>query len=96
VHEANPNRKEKEMRTGGHTLRGHEMVLPTLELDGVREWAKRVFTKDRMVAVALSGSTLAVLGAVLFALYGAMEANTVVAPSTYLASMNWQPSVPAF
>ena len=84
------------MRTDGQTIKGHEMVLPSLDLEGVKQWAKRVFTKDRMVAVALSGSTLAVLGTVLFALFGAMEANTVVAPSTYLASLNLQPPVPGF
>jgi len=84
------------MRTAGHTIRGHEMVFPRLDLEGVKERAKRLFTKDRIVVLALSGSTLAVLGAVFFALYGAMEANTIVAPSSYLSSLNWQPSVPAF
>ena len=80
----------------GNTIRGHEMVFPRLDLEGVKEWAKRVFTEDRMVAVALSGSTMAVLGVVLFALYGAMEANTIVAPSPYLSSLNWQLSIPGY
>jgi hypothetical protein len=84
------------MRTAGHTIRGHEIVFPRLDLEGVKERAKRLFTKDRMVVVALAGSTVAVLGAVFFALYGAMEANTIVAPSSYLASLNWQLPVPGY
>ena len=84
------------MRTAGHTIRGHEIVFPRLDLEGVRGRAKRVFTKDRMVVLALSGSTLAVLGAVFFALYGAMEANTIAVPSSYLSSLHGQLSVPGY
>jgi hypothetical protein len=84
------------MKTDGHTIRGNEMVFPHMDLEGVREWAKRVFTRDRMVVVALSGSTLAMLGAVFFALYGAMEANTIAVPSSYLSSLYGQLSVPGY
>ncbi|MGW8180834.1 MAG: hypothetical protein ACWGQW_19050, partial [bacterium] len=66
------------------------------DLAGVREWAKRVFTKERMVAFALSGSTVAVLAVVFFALCGAMEGNTIVAPSSYLSSLNWHLSLPGY
>ena len=84
------------MRIAGLTIRGHAMVFPRLDLAGVKERAKRLFTKDRMVVFALSGATVAVLGAVFFALYGAIEANTIVAPSSYLSSLNWQLSVPGY
>ena len=84
------------MRTDGYTIRAHEMDLPHLDLQAVKAWAKRVFTKERIVGIAVSGSTLTVLGVVFFALYGAMEANTIVAPSPYLASLDWQLSIPGY
>ena len=84
------------MRTDGHTIRAHEKVFPHLDFQAVKEWAKRVFTKERIVTIAVSGSTLTALGVVFFALYGAMEANTIVAPSPYLASWNWQLSIPGY
>jgi len=84
------------MRTDGNTIREHEMVFPRLDLAGVREWAKRVFTKERIVAFVLFGSTVAVLAVVFSALYGAMEANTIAAPSSYLSSLNWHLSLPGY
>ncbi len=84
------------MRTNGQTIRGNEMVIPHVDLESVKEWAKRSFTRERIVGIAVSGSTLTVLGVVFFALYGAMEANTIVAPSPYLASLDWQLSIPGY
>ena len=41
------------MKTDGQTIRGSEMVAPQLNLESVKEWAKRAFTKERSeVAVA--------------------------------------------
>jgi hypothetical protein len=66
------------MRTDGQTIRGHEMVTPQLDLDGVKEWAKATFTKERIADVVVTVSTVAVLGTVLSFLYKAMESQTIV------------------
>ena len=66
------------MRTDGQTLRGNEMAIPHVDLDSVREWAKRTLTKERIVDVAISASTVTVVGMVMSTLYRAMQNQTIV------------------
>jgi hypothetical protein len=66
------------MRTDGQTLRGNEMVIPHVDLESVREWARRALTKERIVDVAISASTVTVVGMVLSVLYRAMQNQTIV------------------
>jgi len=66
------------MRTDGQTLRGNEMAIPHVDLDSVKEWARRTLTKERIVDVAISASTVTVVGMVLSVLYRAMQNQTIV------------------
>ena len=66
------------MRTDGQTLRGNEMVIPHVDLESVRGWANRIFTKERIVDLAMCASTLTVVGMVLSTLYRAMQNQTIV------------------
>ena len=66
------------MRTDGQTIRGNEIVTPHVDLESVKEWAKRTFTKERIVDVAMCASTVTVVGMVLSVLYRAMQNQTVV------------------
>ena len=74
----NPNTEERKMRTDGQTLREDEMVVPHADLESVKAWAKRTFTKERIVDVAMCASTVTVVGMVLSTLYRAMENQTIV------------------
>lgn len=65
------------MRTDGQTLRGNEMAIPHVDLESVKGWAKRIFTKERIVDAAISASTVTVLGVVLSVLYRAMLNQTI-------------------
>jgi uncharacterized membrane protein len=65
------------MRTDGQTLRGNEMVIPHVDLEAVKEWTKRTLTRERIVDVAISASTVAVVGMVLSVLYRAMQNQTI-------------------
>jgi len=54
------------MRTDGQTVRGNEMVAPQLNLESVKEWAKRVLSKEssevrfaRLVVLSYIGIVLA-------------------------------------
>ena len=58
----NPNTEERKMRTHGETLRGNEMVIPHVDLESVKEWAKATFTRERMAEVGLVAATLVVTG----------------------------------
>jgi hypothetical protein len=58
----NPNMEERKMRTHGETLRGNEMVIPHVDLESVKDWAKARFTKERMAAVGVVAATLVVAG----------------------------------
>ena len=66
------------MKTDGQTLRGNETVIPHLDLESVKEWAKRKFTKERVVDVAMCASTGTVVGMALSTLYRAMQNQTIV------------------
>jgi hypothetical protein len=50
----NPNREGKKMRTDGQTIRGNEM-----DMAGVKAWAKRTFTKEK---ISLAIARLVVAG----------------------------------
>jgi hypothetical protein len=66
---ANPNKEEWEMKTDGQTIRGHGAVVPHVDLQSVKAWAKATFTKERMVEVGVVAAALVVtgfLGSVLF------------------------------
>jgi len=66
------------MRTDGQTLRENEMVIPHVNLESVKRWAKRTFTKERIVDVGMCASTVTVMGMVLSTLYRAMQNQTIV------------------
>ena len=66
------------MRTDGQTLTGNEMAIPHMDLESVRTWAKRTFTKERIVDVAMCASTVTVVGMLLSTLYRAMQNQTIV------------------
>ena len=75
---ANPNTEEGKMRTDGQTIRENEMVIPYVDLESVKRWAKTIFAKGRIVDLAVLASTATVVGMVLFTLYGAMQNPTIV------------------
>ena len=50
------------MRTDGQTIRGNEMVIPNVDLESVKEWARSTLTKERMAEVGLVAATLVVTG----------------------------------
>ena len=66
------------MRTNGQALRGNDMVIPHVDLESVKGWAKRTFAKERIVDVAVCASTATVMGVVLSTLYRAMQNQTIV------------------
>jgi uncharacterized membrane protein len=53
------------------------MVIPHVDLEAVKEWTKRTLTRERIVDVAISASTVAVVGMVLSVLYRAMQNQTI-------------------
>jgi hypothetical protein len=59
----------REMRMDGQTVRRSEMVIPHLDVESVKEWAKETFTRERIADIGVVVATLVVtgyLGAVLF------------------------------
>ena len=62
----------------------------------IRSWAEGVFTKERIANIALLSSIVAILAAVLFSLYRAVQSNTSVDISPYLSSLSWRPPVPGY
>lgn len=57
------------MRTNGHTIRGQEFVIPHVDLESLKAWAKATFSKERIAELGLVTATLVVtgyLGVVLF------------------------------
>jgi hypothetical protein len=53
-----------------------ETVHPDLET--VREWAKRTFTKERIAGLVVCVSTVTILGMVLHILHRALETRSIV------------------
>lgn len=66
------------MKTDGQTIRGNEIVIPHVNLESVKDWAKATFTRERVTEVVVYTSTMTVLGVVLSTLYRAVQNNTVV------------------
>ena len=66
------------MGTDGQTLRGNERVIPHVDLESVKAWVKRTFTKERIADLVVCASTVAVLGMVLHMLHGALENGAIV------------------
>lgn len=57
------------MRTDGQTIRGNEMVVPHVNLESVKAWAKAALSKERIAEAAVVAATLVLsgyLGSVLF------------------------------
>ena len=83
------------MQTIGHALRtvDHEIHLGW---EHVREWAKSVFTKERIADVTVVVSTVTVLAVMLFALTRAVQNHTIEGISPYASSLNYQQPTPGF
>jgi hypothetical protein len=69
----NPNTEERNMRTHGETIRGNETVIPYVDLESVKGWAKATFRRERMVGVGLCAVTVSLIGVVVLSLQRAME-----------------------
>lgn len=57
------------MRSDGNSIRGHEVVIPPLDLGTIRAWARSTFRKERIVEAGVVAATLVAtgyLGAVLY------------------------------
>ena len=66
------------MRTHGETIRGHGMVIPHVDLQSVKEWAKATFTKERIREAALCAATVSLIGVVALSLHRAMESYIIL------------------
>ena len=44
------------MRPDGQTIRGNEMVIPHVDLESVKEWAKRTFSTDNLTKACLAAA----------------------------------------
>ena len=66
------------MKTEGQTIRGHEIVIPHVNLESVKAWAKTTFTKERIADIGVCVATVTVIGVVLFSLHRAMENHTIL------------------
>lgn len=64
------------MTMDARALRAHETIRPDLET--VREWAKRNFTKERIADLVVCASTVTVLGMFLHMLHSALANWTIV------------------
>ena len=53
------------MRTDGQTVRGNEMVAPQLNIQSIKEWAKRAFSKERSAEATARLVVLSYVGIVL-------------------------------
>ena len=65
------------MKTDGQTLRENELVIPYVDLESVKEWTKRTFTKERIADVVVYVSTVAILGMSLHMLHIALQNYTI-------------------
>ena len=66
------------MRTDGQTLKGSEMVIPHVDLESVKAWAKATFTRERMTEAALCVATVTLMGVVVLSLHKAMESYIIL------------------
>ena len=53
-HTTNPDTEEMEMRTDGQTIGRHELGIPHVDLESVKEWTKRIFSKDSVTKASLA------------------------------------------
>jgi hypothetical protein len=65
------------MEAEGHSIRGHGIVTPHLDLAAIKAWAKSAFTKERITDLFVIFSTATVLGLTLSILHRAMQNGTV-------------------
>ena len=65
------------MRTDGNTIRGYEMVGPSLDLEAVKDWAKKMFAKERIADATVTAATMGVLGYVCAVLYKGIETYSI-------------------
>ena len=65
------------MRTDGNAIREYEMVGPHLDLEAVKDWAKRTFTRERIAEAAVAASTFVVLGYVWAVLYKGIQTYSI-------------------
>lgn len=75
---------------------GHWAEQISTDWEQTRSWAQRIFSRERIGSVVLLGSTVAILVAILFSLYRAVQSNTIVGGSPYLSSLNLQLSIPGY
>jgi len=66
------------MRRDGQTLRGNEMVIPHVDLESVKGWAKATLTRERMAEIALCAAAVALIGVVVLSLHRAMESYIIL------------------
>ncbi len=66
------------MRTDGQTLRGTETVIPHVNLESVKAWAKATFTRERTTEAALCAATVSLIGIVVLSLHKAMESYIIL------------------
>lgn len=50
------------MRRDTDAIGGHKIVVPQMNLDRVKEWAKRAFSKERIGEMAVTAAAVVVLG----------------------------------
>jgi hypothetical protein len=62
----------------------------------IRDWAERVFTRERNAEIALLASTLALWAVLLFYLYSALQNYTIADMSPYVSSLNGQLGIPGY
>jgi len=53
------------MKTDGQSVRGNEMVTPQLNMESVKEWAKKAFTREKSAEATARLVVLSYVGIVL-------------------------------
>jgi hypothetical protein len=61
-----------------------------------RDWADRVFTRERIADITMVVSTVTILAAVLFVLSRAVRHHTIERVSPYISSLDWQLGMPGY
>lgn len=84
------------MRAGGNVIKGHEILFLHPDLEGLKSWAKSTFTKEKMAEVGVLAATPVLFGVLGAALYQGLQNYTIAGVSPFLASANWQLSIPGY
>lgn len=66
------------MKAKGNVAREEEFFPLFPEWEEVKEWAKKTFSEERVALAAIGGTTVIILGVLLYALHKAMLSYTVV------------------